>query len=99
MNKKIITSEELAKIVRGGFTDIDKRFDGVDKKIEKKIEELASMTKRGFDDILEKMATKEDIKHMEDKFERLEMLVMQDHRRRIERLEADVKYMKDLLAV
>lgn len=59
------------------------------------IDDLALMIHKGF----QETATKEDIKHLEGKFDKLEALVMQDHRRRIERLEADVRYLKDALAV
>lgn len=62
--------------------------------------------KKGFDDVLERMATKDDIKRLEsrldtieDRLETIEKLVLANHKNRIEKLEAEIKYLKDALAV
>jgi hypothetical protein len=61
--KKTVTIEDLAGMVQRGFKDVDKRFDGV-----------------------------------EDRLDRIEKLMLVDHKRRIERLEEQVKDLRDLLA-
>jgi cob(I)alamin adenosyltransferase len=73
---------------------IDKRFDAVENKIDKEIDDLAAMTKRQFDYIEEKMATKNDIKELDahiGRYERslqpMEEIVLKDHRVRIRTLE------------
>jgi hypothetical protein len=70
------------------------------------IDNLAAMIQRGFKD----MAKKEDVDRgfdaidksfdaMEDRLERIEKLMLVDHKRRIERLEEQVKDLRDLLAI
>jgi archaellum component FlaC len=51
-------------------------------------------------------ALKGDLNHMDDRFdtidghlERIEKLILADHKRRIEKLETEVKELKELLAV
>jgi archaellum component FlaC len=75
------------------FEQIDKRFDGVDKrfelldnKIDKEVENLAGMVSRRFD-------------NTDKKIEKIENIMTMDHKRRIERLEFDVKILKDALAI
>jgi len=57
------------------------------------IDDLAIIIKRGFDGVDGRF----DI--VDDKLERIERLVLADHKRRIERLENEVKELKELLAV
>ncbi|MBI3627624.1 MAG: hypothetical protein HY220_02670 [Candidatus Sungbacteria bacterium] len=57
------------------------------------IEGLASMVQRGFNDIDRQF---EDV---HKRFDRIEKLILADHKRRIERLESDVKDLRDLLAM
>ncbi len=64
MVKRSVTIEDLAVMVKKGFADVDKRFDGVD-----------------------------------DRLDRIEKLILADHKRRIERLEEQVKDLRDLLAI
>ena len=40
-----------------------------------------------------------DFNRMDERFDRIEELILADHKRRIERLESEVKELKDLLAV
>ena len=57
-----MTIDNLAKEMRNGFAKIDKRFDGMDKRfgtLEKTVDNLAVMTKRGFDNINDKFVTKD----------------------------------------
>ena len=73
-------------------------------------EQLATMVKRGFDevtgrlgDVTDKMAKKTDtdrqFREVTDRLDRIEKLTIADHKRRIERLEADVRYLKDVFAI
>lgn len=57
------------------------------------IEHLAGMVQRGFGD----MEKRFDAVH--DRFDRIEKLILADHKRRIERLEEQVKDLRDLLAI
>lgn len=70
------------------------------------IEDLARMVNKGFD----KTAKKDDIDgqfklvdkrfdKIENRLEKIEKLILADHKRRIERLEIDVKELRGLLAV
>ena len=70
------------------------------------IEDLAGMVQRGF----KETAKKEDVEKrfdavdmrldgVEDRLERIGKLMLVDHKRRIERLEEQVKDLRDLLAI
>lgn len=75
MSKKDITINDLAIMVKHGFDGMDKRFSGMDKKI----------------DDLEV--------HVNKRFDKLENLILVDHRQRIERLEMQVADIRGLLAI
>jgi len=53
------------------------------------IEDLAGMVKRGFDGVDKRVKDLRD--EMNDRFDRIEKLILADHKRRIERLEEQVK--------
>lgn len=65
-------------------------------------DDLAVMVQRGFNDVTEKMATKSEMNRRFDlidkRFDKIEKLILSDHRERIEKLEVEVKELKDLLA-
>ena len=63
------------------------------------IDDLARMIKKGFDETPTRMEMNKRFDALESKFDRIERVVMQDHRQRIERLEFEVKNLKNLLAV
>lgn len=74
------------------------------------IDDLAVMVKRGFDataskEDLHKLEIKLDAKigglktEMNENFGRIEKLILADHKRRIERLETEMKDLKDLFAL
>ena len=54
MLKKKITIEDLAVMTQGGFREMDKRFDGVEKRLDMFGEQLASLERRvtAIEDIL-----------------------------------------------
>ena len=71
------------------------------------IEDLAGMVKRGFDEVntrfdgvdkrLDKIEGRLD--NVEDRLDRIEHIFAVDHKHRIERLEFEVKNLKDLFAL
>ncbi|MFH1462298.1 MAG: hypothetical protein ABIG08_01170 [bacterium] len=56
-------------------------------------DDLARMVKKGFDGVDRRFDK------VEDRLERIEKLLIVEHRQRIEKLEADVRELKELLAV
>jgi archaellum component FlaC len=56
-------------------------------------EDLAAMVQRGFKEVDKRFDA------MDDRFDRIEKLILADHKRRIERLEEQVHDLRDLLAV
>jgi archaellum component FlaC len=68
------------------------------------IEELASMVQHGFGETKADMArgfaaVDKRLDAIEDRLESIEKLILADHKRRIERLEDQVKDLRDLIAV
>ena len=66
------------------------------------IDELAVMVQKGFDDV----ATKSDIKNidkrfdaMDKRFDKIENVVLASHQKRIEKLEAEIKDLRELFAM
>ncbi len=66
------------------------------------VDDLAVMVQKGFNDVTDKMATKSEMNlgftKVNDRLEKIEKLILSDHRERIEKLEMAVKDLKDLLA-
>ncbi len=67
------------------------------------IDDLARMVKNGFDEVSAKMTLKSEVNKrfdgIEDRLERIESLILAQHKRRIEQLEREMKYIKELLSV
>ncbi|MDD5433095.1 MAG: hypothetical protein PHE77_00315 [Candidatus Pacebacteria bacterium] len=67
------------------------------------IDDLALMVQKGFTDITENMATKDETnKHfnsIEKRLDRVENLVLASHQKRIEKLEAEVKELREMFAM
>lgn len=73
-----------------------------DKKVT--IDELAAMIKKGFDGVDKRFdAFTEHVDkrfdEVNDHFEKIEKLILADHKRRIERLEDEMKDLKSLFAI
>jgi len=87
MAKKNITIDDLAGMVQNGFTelkeDMDKRFGQMDKR-------FGQMDKR-FDSVVTKA-------EMNRRFDGLEDRVLASHQKRIEKLEAEVKELREIFA-
>jgi hypothetical protein len=61
------------------------------------IDDLALMVQNGFEETNKKMA--KGFKDVDGRFDDIERLILADHKRRIERLEQEVKELRNLLAV
>jgi len=77
-NKKEITINELAQIVKAGFEAADKRtdakFEAADKRTDSKIETLAQMVGNGFNEMGARMdEMRQDINLLKQGQERIEM--------------------------
>lgn len=70
------------------------------KKKEMTTEDLARMVKVGFDEVGERFDIMQaDIDELKVRFETVEKFILSQHKHRIERLEAEVKNLKDLFAL
>lgn len=79
--KKNITIDDLAGMVQRGFISVDKRFDEVDKRfneVDKRFKQADLKIDRLEQD-------------MNNRFDRIEKLFLEDHRERIEKLEGQMK--------
>ncbi len=63
------------------------------------IDDLARMIQKGFLETAKKSEVNKRFDNVENRLERIEKLLIAEHRRRIEKLETDVKELKELLAV
>jgi len=70
------------------------------------IDDLARMVKKGFDETAKKIDVDGQFKAVdkrfdiiEDRLDKIEKLILADHKRRIEKLETEVKELKELLAI
>jgi len=69
-------------------------------------DDLAVMVQKGFDAVdkrFDEMATKSEMNKRFDlvdkRFDKIEKLILENHRRRIEKLEAEIKDLKELFAM
>ena len=88
MAKKNITINELAVMVQKGFNGVDTRFDKMSKEMNSRFEQV--------DKRLDGMVTKAE---MNRRFDGLEDRVLASHQKRIEKLEAEVKELRQMFAV
>ncbi|MEK7120818.1 MAG: hypothetical protein AAB840_01885 [Patescibacteria group bacterium] len=68
------------------------------------IDSLAMMVAKGFEETNKsieslKTETKEGFEQVNERFDKIENLILIDHKRRIERLEVDIKELKNALAM
>jgi archaellum component FlaC len=64
------------------------------------IDDLAVMVKKGFDGVDKRFdGVDKRFDGVDDRLERIEKLILANHKRRIEKLETEVKELKELLAV
>ena len=62
-------------------------------------EELARMIAKGFEGTAQKIDMDREFGEVKERLDRIEKFLLEDHRRRIEKLEVQVKELRDLLAV
>ena len=105
MENQNVTIEDLARMIKQGFDEtakkqeMDERFNAVDEKFNAVDEKFDVIDKR-FNAVEERFDTIDvrfDI--VEGRLERIEGLLLGDHRRRIEKLEYEIKELKGLLNV
>ena len=87
---KKITIEDLAVMVQKGFKESKGEMDKGFNELREEMDGLREGTHQGFTGLRVEM---------NNRFNKLEHLVIADHKRRIERLEDEVKDLKNLLAV
>ena len=67
------------------------------------IDELAVMVQKGFNEVTRDMATKTELKsfrtEVNNRFDKIEKLILADHKRRIEKLESEVKDLREMFAM
>lgn len=68
------------------------------------IEELAGMVNKGFNDVkadIQSLRTdmNKQFDEVYERFDKIEKLILEDHKRRIENLEKELKELKGLLAI
>lgn len=63
------------------------------------IEDLAGMIARGFEETAKKADMDARFDKVEERLDRIENLLLADHKRRIEKLEAEVKELRNALAM
>jgi len=94
MKKKNITTDDLAVMVQKGFAGVDKRFEQVDKRFEQVDKHFDAIEGR-VGNIESSMVTKAE---MNRRFDGLEDRVLASHQKRIEKLEAEVKELREMFA-
>jgi len=63
------------------------------------IEDLARMVKNGFEETAKRNEVNSRFDIVENRLDKIEKLILADHKRRIERLENDMKELKELFAI
>ncbi len=88
VKKKKITIEDLARMVKRGFDETAKK-----EEVDKRFSEVVTEMKGRFDGVGRRFDA------IDDRLDRIEKLILADHKKRIEKLELEVKELKELLAV
>ena len=83
---KEVTNEDLARVVQKGFEGVDKQ-----------IENLATMTAKGFEETASKVDLQKVETRLDRRLDRIENLLIRDHNNRIERLEDKVRVLETAL--
>jgi len=83
--KKDITLDGLAAMVKYGFDGVDKRFDAVDKRLDGIDKRLDGIDKR--------------LDKIEGELDNIKHLILSEHKRRIQGLEQEVYKIKELFAM
>lgn len=96
--KKNITLDNLAGIIQDGFIKVEKNFIKVDenfvkaeKNTDKKIENLALMAAKGFEETAKKVDMDIQFDEVNKRLDKIEKILFWDYKNRIEKLEDQVK--------
>ena len=84
---------ELTAVSAGNIMKLDMKNKSIT------IDDLAMMVKKGFDETAKREAVDLRFDKIDERLEKIEKLILADHKRRIEKLEIEVKELKELLAV
>lgn len=99
MAKKNITIENLAHMIKRGFDGVYLRFTKINQRFDKINQRFERVDQR-FDDVKSRFeGVNRRFDAIDDRLDRIEKLILADHKKRIERLEIEVKELKELLAV
>lgn len=77
--KKVVTNEDLARMVAGGFENVDKRFEGIDKRLDKLEGEMSHTNARlgrletVVEDIQRRMVTRDEFDDLASRVKYIEM--------------------------
>lgn len=63
------------------------------------IDDLAAMVQRGFKETAKQAEVDKRFDVVEERLDKIEKLILADHKRRIERLEGEMKDLKSMLAI
>ena len=107
-------ADNLAVVIANGFKRVDESFKKQEKATDEKIDNLATMTKRGFDRTAKDMDgvkqdlsvvkndvrfLKNDIHEMKEKITNIEKLILQQHGFQIKELKNKVRYIEEVLTI
>lgn len=82
--KKNITLDDLAGMMESGFIRVEKNTD-------KKIDDLAQMTAKGFEETAKEKEVNLRFYEVNERLDRIEKILFWDYKNRIEKLEDQVK--------
>lgn len=101
--------DDIAVAVSDGFKEVAEGFKKQEKLTDEKIDNLAAMTKRGFDKTAKKedsdivkqelVFLKSDVEDIKEKVENIEKLILQQHSFQIKELENKVRYIEEVLTI
>jgi archaellum component FlaC len=83
MKKKEVTIDDLAMMVQRGFMETAKKID---------LDSLSKSVDKRFNDVDKRFD------RMDKRFDKIEKLILSEHKERIEKLEMQVKELRDLIA-
>jgi hypothetical protein len=63
------------------------------------IDDLAEMVQRGFGETAKQVDVNKRFDAVDERLEHIEKLILADHKRRIERLEGEMRELRELLAI
>lgn len=96
---KKVTLDDLARMVKGGFDGVGKDILGLRgevKQMQGEVKQIRSEVKQIQGEVKQ---IRSEVKQVREGVDRIENLVLPDHKRRIEHLEIDMRSIKDIFAL